>query len=436
MQLDRKTPATMQRPGLQLVGVSFRTAPIAVREQLSFAASETIALLRAAGSRRPDLEAVVLSTCNRTEFYLGPATDPELVQNFLMLVRQMRPQAPILHDACYRYQLGGADALRHLLRVACGLDSAVLGDLQIVSQVKQAVQLASVSGTLGRSLHQAFTEAIRAARRARSETAISQGAASLGSALIGLVGGHLDQTPRRGPARILILGAGQIARDIGTHLAKRGCGELWFFNRTLTGAESLARHCGGHALPLAQLESELDEADVIIAATAAPEPLLRRAVLDRIATQGRSPLVVDAGMPRNVEPGSSLKVWDIDDIRERRESVLAERQAAVPAVEQIIEEQIAAWERWQAAQELEADIALLYESAARRGREAASELFASGAVSCPQKAERIVSRAIRRVLHEHTRKLRNHAYQRASSPESATLWAALTRKVRERAQTQ
>lgn len=424
----------MPQPGLQLVGVSFRTAPVVVREQLSFAASEAIELLRTAGACMPSLEAVVLSTCNRTEFYLGPATDPELVQSFLMLVRRMRPRAPILHDACFRYQLGGADALRHLLRVACGLDSAVLGDLQIVSQVKQAVGLASVSGTLGRTLSQAFTHAVRAARRARSETAISRGASSLGSALAELVAGYLHQTSLSGPARILILGAGQIARDIGTHLAKRHCGELRFLNRTFAGAESLACYCGGRALPLERLESELDKADVVIAATAAPEPLLPRPVLDRIASQGRSPLVVDAGVPRNVEPGSSLQVWDIDDIRERRESVLAERQAAVPAVEQIIEEQMAAWERWQAAQELEADIALLYECAARRGREAASELFASGAVSSPQQAERIVSRAIRRVLHQHTRKLRNNAYRPSLSQGSSNLRTRPIQRVRQRTQ--
>lgn len=411
----------MQKAGLQLMGVSFRTAPVAAREQLSYNPSEAVGLLQKAAASLSGLEASVLSTCNRTEFYLVTPADDLSLSRFLRVVCQDRPRAPILHSECHRYQLAGRDAVRHLFRVACGLDSAVLGDLQIVSQVKEALEIASTAGTLGRTLSRVLTDAARVGARARTETAISRGAASLGSALAELVARHYADSPPGRGLRIAVLGAGRIARDIGTHLAKRRCGDLVFLNRTLARAADLARHCGGQALPLEELESQLEKADVVIAATRASTPLIRRPLLDRLAASrpDRRPLIVDAGVPRNIEAGSGLCVWDIDAIREQRKAVLAKRRASVPAVEQIIEDQIALWERWEAGWDLEADLASLYQCAASRSHEAVRELFASGAVPNPQTAQRVIFRAIRRVLHEHTRKLRNTAY-RVSPPAEGT----------------
>ncbi len=391
---------------LYLLGVSFRTAPVAVRETLSFQPAEACAMLRDSGPSLNSGEAVVLSTCNRTEFYLASA-EQAAVEHWLGYLCRLRPQAPILRADCHRYQLTGSEALRHLVRVACGLDSAVLGDRQILSQVKEAAGIAAEAGTMGASLNRAFAQAIRAGRHAHAETSISHGAASLGSALAELVANHvvvcaLEQVPR-----ILLIGAGQIARDIGWNLAKRQLGELTFLNRSVERVAALAKHCGGQALAWGQLDWALDSADVIVAATSAKEPILRRERLDSLHERRplHPPLVVDAGVPRNTEAGSALHVVDIDAIREQRQQVLTVRRAAVPAVDAMVEREVASWVRWCEARPVEEAIGSLYRQAAAFGQEASRQLFASGTPS-PEEAEEIFLRMFRRLLHGPVRRLR------------------------------
>jgi glutamyl-tRNA reductase len=391
---------------LYLLGVSFRTAPVAVRETLSFQPTQACALLQDSGAGLNGGEAAVLSTCNRTEFYLASAS-PAAVERWLGYLRRLRPQAPILRADCHRYQLAGSEALRHLVRVACGLDSAVLGDQQILSQVKEAAGIAAEAGTMGAYLNRAFAEAIRAGKQARAETRISHGAASLGSALAELVANHVVDCPLEQVPRILVIGAGQIARDIGWNLAKRQLGELTFLNRSAEGAAALAEHCGGQAVAWSQLDWALDSADVIVAATSAKEPILRREKLDSLLERRpvHPPLVVDAGVPRNTEAGSALHVVDIDAIREQRQQVLAVRRAAVPAVDAMVEREVASWVQWCEARPVEEAIGSLYRQAAAFGHEASQQLFASGTPS-PEEAEDIFLRMFRRLLHGPVRRLR------------------------------
>jgi len=404
---------------LYLLGVSFRTAPVAVRETLSFQPAEASALLQDSllqdsGAGTNGGEAAVLSTCNRTEFYLASA-DEAAVERWLGYLRRLRPQAPILRADCHRYQLTGSEAFGHLVRVACGLDSAILGDGQILPQVRKAAAIAAQAGTLGIYLNQAFALAVRAGKRARAETRIGHGCPSLGSALAELIASHLRCHRPERAARILVIGAGQIARDIGNNLAKRRLGELVFLNRTGERAVALAEHCGGQALAWSQLDSALDSADVIVAATSAPEPILRRERLDALVERRPldPPLVVDGGVPRNIEAGSGLRIVDIDAIHEQREQVLAVRGAAVPAVEAMVELAVAAWAEWCGARPVEEAIASLYRQAPAFGREASEQLFASGTPS-PEQAEEVFLRMFRRVLHAPVRGLRaQHALVRA-----------------------
>lgn len=390
---------------LFLLGVSYRAAPLVVREALSFDSTATLALLRELGQPPPRLEAAVLSTCNRTEFYLAaePATRPS--DSLFAALRRLRPQAPILRPECERYELEGPAAARHLFRVACGLDSAVLGDVQILSQVKDCRRLAADARSLGRILSRAFDQAVAVGKRARAETAISHGNASVGSAVAGM----LAQRLRRGDAQIVILGAGEVASSIARHLSKQRLGHLCFINRTAEKAARLAQLYGGVAREWGALPDALSTADVVVAATSAPAPILTRAMLDEASRQrDDSLLVIDAGVPRNVEAGSSVSLLDIDGIRERHQETLRVRQSAVPAVERLIEAELDAWQWWQMSLPLESVIKLLYQELADHQQAAARQLLHLEGLTA-EEVTRIVVRPMRHLLHRHAIRLRQWA---------------------------
>jgi glutamyl-tRNA reductase len=393
-----------------LLGVNYRSASVALREAWHFCAPDASTLLRRAADGWPGLEAVVLSTCNRTEFYLAAPPGPPAPQRWRALLRDGRPDVPFLGGRRGRYQSCGGAAARHLFRVACGLDSAILGDVQILGQVQAAWSLAAEAGTLGKFLQQTLRHAVTAGRRARAETTISQGCASIGSALAGWL------APRCGPAvlgraaRVVLLGAGEAARNIAHHLHKQGLGDLCFLNRTEARAAELARRHAGRALPWGALAEALAGADVVIAATAAPQPVLGRTLLEQALRRrpSRPLLVVDAGLPRNVEPGSAAEVLGIDALRERQEAVLRQRQAALPAVEALVAQEVRAWRRWQAAQPLEGLIKRLYQEVERQCRAIAQQLATAGPLTVEQ-AEQVVAQPIKQLLHPHVSGLRRWA---------------------------
>jgi glutamyl-tRNA reductase len=393
------------RSELHLLGVSFRTAPVAVREALHFDRDQALGFLQELSADHPDLEVLVVSTCNRSEFYLVSGDGARAVEALLAALRRVRPQAPVFRADCPRYHLEGQEAARHLLRVACGADSQVLGDVQVLGQVREAGVVAEEAGTLGPQLRRLLGHAVRAGKRAREDTAIGRGAASLGSALASLLAG-------RGSERILVLGAGAVARDIGRHLAKRRLGPLWFVNRTDTRAAELADECRGAAHPWSALAALLREADVVIAATSAL--VLGREMLDAAAAARpeRPLLVVDAGVPRNVEPGSRVPVMDLDAIRERQAEVLAARQAALPEVETIVADEVDRFARWVEGGATEDLIRSLFGDAALASREAAGLLARAEHVG-PAEVERVFLRSFKRLLHGHVRRLR------ATSPSDA-----------------
>ena len=396
---------------LYLLGVSFRTAPVAVREALSYTASEATALLAEVSNADPGIEALILSTCNRTEFYLSGAADRPVVEDWFKLLRQARPEAPILDDACFRYQLKGGEAARHLFEVSCGLDSSILGDVQILGQVKDAFATAARAGTLGEMLNRSLTQAIRAGKRARAETLIGFGAASVGSALSGMIHEHwAEQRAGRLP-NFVLLGAGQAARDIGRHLMKRCAGSITHVNRTYEKAQTVARHTGGQSVPWNELKSSLIGADVVIAATSASEPVLTQDLLAQVAAaRPHQPLlVVDTCSPRNIERGDRIDVVDIDSIEERRSAVLERRREAIPLVEAIVRQELSNWDRRRAAEPLEEEIKNLYLDVSAMSREMAESLLTADAPLGPTEAELVMSRSFKRLLHGHVGRLRRMA---------------------------
>ncbi len=386
---------------IHLLGVSFRTAPVAVREALSFDRWQAAAFLAEAAAATADVEALVLSTCNRTEFVLAAPAGDDPAATVLLQLRRLRPDAPVLRDDCHRYQLAGDAAARHLFRVACGLESAVLGDAQILGQLRDALATASTAGALGGTVARVVQHGLRVGRRARAETAFGRGGAGTGSAIAGLLAARPG-----GAGTVVLVGAGETARDVARQLAKRRLGRLVVVNRTAARAHELTHVYGGTTRPWAELADALCEADAIVAATAAPSPVLDGALLARVVAAGRLPLVVDAGMPRNVAAGAPLLVVDLDGIRERRDETLAARRAAVPAVERLVDEELGRWDRWRARRPLDAVIEALYRDLAAASRRGARDLVAGGPPS-QDRAELVLRRAMKRVLHGHVRRLRD-----------------------------
>ncbi|MDP1572511.1 MAG: glutamyl-tRNA reductase [Vicinamibacterales bacterium] len=415
----------MEYPTLTLLGVDFTRAPIAVREALSYTPGEALALLRRTREIQGLREAAVVSTCNRTEFYL--AADPgDAPRQWLDLVRDLRPGAAA-HDAtCRLHWSTGDTAATHLFRVATGLESSILGDAHIASQLREARRVAAEAGTLGPVLSRAFEQAMTVMRRARAETGIARGAASLGSAVAHLVA---TEAARAGhPLRVLVAGAGTVARECARCLAKRAPGPLVFVNRTSAHAEALARECGGTAAPWASLPSQVAGADVVVAAVDAPGAVL---ALDESRAGERLPrLVIDLGVPRNVSATPAVRVVTIDGIAAERDAALARRVAAVPAVEAIIAGELTRWQAWVAARPCEGVLKALFVGEAARRETLIAELTARVGAHARPVLETLVRRYATPLLTAHARALRELPVAGADPHRSAAAAPAAAGEMR------
>lgn len=382
--------------------MNFRTAPAAVREALSYDQEQARHLLSHARARFPGSEALILSTCNRTEFYLVPNGNEGMAAAWLREVRELRRTAPIFHPSCGLYQTRDLDAVRHLFRVASGLESAVLGDVQILAQLREAVAIARDAGTLGPWLRDITMRAARLGRRVRSETAISRGAASIGSALAELLRRRYPSEP----PELALLGAGEAGTNIAYHLAKRFPGKLRVLSRNHSRAEAAAAQAGAVSRSWEELDRVLREVDVVVSALSADQPVLSASRLAQATADRSKPLlVIDAGMPRNVEAGWSGEVWGVDDIREAREAVLAARRSAIPEVERRIAEEIEMHTQWLQRRPLERILRDIYQGLDRASTELASGLRASSTESAFEIEGRI-RRSLKRLLHRPVGDLR------------------------------
>lgn len=385
---------------VELVGVSYRTASVDVRGSLTYTPGEAAELLAAVRRVEPDLEAAVLSTCNRTEFYLAGAPGDDFVGRWLHQVRRMRPFAGILDKECHRYHHSEASAVSHLLRVACGLDSGVLGDSQILGQVKEAMLTSRQSRSCGSTLGDLFTRAIRVGKRARSATEIGFGSASIGSVVASLLEDHLQREDQT----VLVIGAGQLARDAARHIAKRCKVQFRFINRTFAGAQAMAALCGGTALPWSELAAQVSQVDAIIAATSARQPVLSLDLLQK-ADPARV-VIVDAGSPRNVQADSRLRITDIDSLRDRQSQSLTRRLAAVPEVQRLVRQEVRSWIRWRRSRPVETTLKHLFLNAAKAADHATTQIVEQTRVD-PAVARAIISRFIGPLLHGHARDVRD-----------------------------
>lgn len=324
---------------LFVLGINHQTAPVSLRERVAFSGDTVPAALDALKTLPQVHEVALLSTCNRTELYAVANDDGQALADWLATHPD---DVGDLHAYLYRHR--DADAVRHLFRVATGLDSLVLGEPQILGQVKDAWATARSAGTLGNQLDRLFQHAFTTAKRARTDTRIGANPVSVASAAVRLA---QESFARLDDSTVLMIGAGETIELAARHLVQAKAKRLLIANRTLAHAQDLASRHGGFALPLSELDKHLGEADVVISATASRDPILHRSQLAAaLATRKHRPmLLLDLAVPRDIAPDvAELKdvfLYTVDDLERAIEDNRRSRREAAIEAEAIVELQVA-----------------------------------------------------------------------------------------------
>jgi glutamyl-tRNA reductase len=401
---------------LAVVGVSHRTAPVEVRERLAVDPDEAQEALHTLRGETGVQEAVVLSTCNRTEFYLFPALDPRGLRHVEALFHH-RASGLNRPASDYLFRREGEGAVRHLFQVSSGLDSMVTGEAEIQGQVRAAYERALAPGhhppLAGPVLNRLFQMALSVGGAVRSETPIAEGTASVASVALELARKIFGSL--RGK-RVLVLGAGSTAELMVQALARDGVRGVFVANRTLDRAVALAERLRGHAITLDRLSEVLPAVDIVLASTSAPHPVLTREHFRGAYPGGerRSPLLaIDIALPRDIDPrlGDEPEVflYNLDDLEKIVEEHVKIRVGAVPAAEAIIERHSEEFRRWYASLEMVPVIRSVRERAEAHRRAELDRLF-RGMEHLGEgeraRVEAFSRRLMNKLLHEPTARLR------------------------------
>ena len=416
-------------PELFAVGISWRTAPVAIREKLAVADDELAAVLAALRGAPGVAEAMLVSTCNRVEIY-GAATVGG-GEAAVTAIRRILPEnrgvaaaeiAPVLFG-----HAGGA-AVRHVFRVAAALDSLVVGEAQILGQLKAAYQVATDAGATGPILRRCLERAFGVAKRVRSETAIARGAANVSSVAVELAERVFGEL--RGK-HVLVVGAGKMSTLAARHLRRAGVETLVVTNRSPERAAALARELGAVARPWADLEQLLATADVVISSTGAREPILTVPLFKRVtkARRWRPIMIIDIAVPRDADPQigqlDGVYAFDIDDLEKVVSANLGQRQQAAASAERIVEAEVAPFESWIAAQEVVPTILALRRHFTAIAEHEVGKLLALLAKKELPTAER--DRAVRRAMELVIARLLHHPQMALKSGDAHELARAAER---------
>lgn len=416
---------------LTCVGLSHHTAPVELREQLSFSGSKLRAGLEHLRPANPELpltihEAVILSTCNRLEVY-GLSQDADAgvarVSRFLSDLHGV-PESTF---APHLYIHQDDDAALHLFRVAAGLDSMVVGESEILGQVRRAHETARGQGAAGQFLSALFEKAVRAGRRVRHETAINERPASVPSAAVELA---CRQRGTLEGAVVLVVGAGDMGALTAKALMKHGTDGIIVSNRSYPRAVELANQWDGCAVTFDRLTEAMQEADIIISATGAPHPIIKYDMLAEV--MGRRPyrplLIIDIAVPRDVEPAvgeiAGVSLYDIDALRSRVDSNLAQRKAEIPLAENVVVEEAESFMAWFHARDVVPTIVDLRSQAeAVREVEVNRALHQLHNLSDQEREiiDMLSKRIVNKLLHEPTVRLKRHANVRSGFYYTETL---------------
>src|ERR1700736_3866620 len=321
-----------------LVGLNHRTAPVEVRERVSFTTEQARRAADELRSRGILEETLVLSTCNRSEVYGVP---PEALHDsapglssFLSEFHSVRPD--VLNGALYHHY--DREAVRHLFQVSAGLDSMLLGEAEILGQVREAYRFAHEQGATGPVLNRLFQGALEVGKRVRTETELGTRPMSVAAAGVKLAERIFGKLNER---KALVLGAGTISEQVVSYLRDRGIAHLYVMNRSRDRAEALAQQFGGRVVEWGNWESAFSVPDVVISSVSSEEPVLTRKILEgaMAARSNRAFFVMDLGVPRNVDPAAAnlynLYVYNIDDLTEIVEQNRNARESEVPRAEGI-----------------------------------------------------------------------------------------------------
>src|ERR1700675_4504504 len=338
-----------------LVGLNHRTASVEVREKVSFNAEQARRAADELRSRGILEETLVLSTCNRSEVYGVPPESshewPPGLSSFLSEFHAVRPEA--LSGSLYHHY--DREAVRHLFRVSAGLDSMLLGEAEILGQVREAYRFAHEQGATGPVLNRMFQGALEVGKRVRTETDLGTRPMSVASAGVKLAERIFGKLGER---RALVLGAGNISEQVMLQLRDRGIGQLLLMNRSLERAEKLATEFHGTVVPWGEWGDALRSPDVIVSSVAAEDPILERATLERaMAARGnRALFIMDLGLPRNIEPAAAeiynVYLYNLDDLGGIVQQSRAMRENEIPRAETIVDEHVGKFLSWQASVEL------------------------------------------------------------------------------------
>ncbi|HLU76449.1 MAG TPA: glutamyl-tRNA reductase [Burkholderiales bacterium] len=326
------------------LGLNYQTAPLAIRERVAFGAEQLRHALAEIFRAKPAREAAIISTCNRTELYCA-AGDPLEALDWLAAYHGVDPQDLKPH----LYTLPREDAVRHAFRVASGLDSMVLGEAQILGQIKDAVRTAEEVGTLGVTLSRLFQRSFAVAKEVRTQTRIGANVVSMAAAAVKLAGRIF---PSLRDQRVLFIGAGEMIELAATHFAAQLPREMAIANRTLERGQALANRLGATPLMLSELPDRLAQYDIVVSCTASTLPILGKGTMERVIKQRRHAPVfmVDLAVPRDIEPEvgalDDVYLYTLDDLAEIVRAGIDERQSHVAQAEAIIDAQVGSFLHW------------------------------------------------------------------------------------------
>lgn len=324
------------------LGINHRTASLDIREKVAFAPEQTVEALHGLAEAAALDEVAILSTCNRTEIY-ADGSQPERVLQWLALQQRISPDEL---QSCH-YLLCDTDAVRHIMKVACGLDSMVLGEPQILGQLKSCYAVAREAGVVSTRLNQLFQQAFSVAKRVRTETAIGQNPVSVAYAAVSLSQQIFSDLRE---VRALLIGAGETIELVARHLREKGVSEIVVANRTLSRAQELAEHFDAQGILLSEIPEYLHRADMVISSTASQLPILGKgAVESALKLRKHKPIfMVDIAVPRDIEPEvaklQDVYLYTVDDLQAVIDENLRSRQDAASKAEEIVEEGVAGWQ--------------------------------------------------------------------------------------------
>jgi len=397
-----------------LVGISHKTAPVAVRERYAFAHEELPGALPRFGGA-----AVLVSTCNRTEVYLTAhhAITPNQV---IGLLRELKGDVEAPDDVFYHKV--GMDAARHLFRVSAGIESMVLGESEILGQVRAAFAAATAAGTHNAVLSQLFHTAIRVGRRARSQTGVSRNATSVSSTATKLAERTLGDLASQ---IVLVVSAGEAGKLTARSLAERGVTKLFVTSRTPARAKELAQDLGGRTVPFTKLGATMAKSDIVITSSSAPDFLIgEHEVVEATATRnGRPLLLIDIAVPRDIDPAvrgrKNVELYDMDDLQALVEESHRARTEEIAKVDAIVEEGLERFRTWVRDRGVVPTVAELRERAeALRKQELERTFSRNGDLTSAQKRniEAMSAALVKKLLHDPIDRLKSDDGERYVVP--------------------